>query len=180
MTERPDAPPEGELIKAALAASGLSQRKAAKRAGISDTRWRQIVAGYQSVDGKPATFRSNDTTLARMAHAVGVRPEELAAAGRPGAAEVLREISARQRDADAAALLPGGRTRLEERWLVVRAALRSAREGLSPAEDSTLADRVMVLFDLKPDGKASDEEPPSVPRDGAAASPARRPRGRTD
>lgn len=174
MTERPDAPPEGKLIRAALAASGLSQRKAAKRAGISDTRWRQIVAGYQSVGGEPVVFRSLDETLARMAHVVGVRPEELADAGRPEAAEVLRGIGAQRRDADTGPLPPGALTRVEERLHVVEAALRSAREGLSPAEDSTLVGRVSVFL-----AQEADPERPPSPEDEGPASVGKRPPGRT-
>lgn len=151
MTERPDAPPEGELIKAALAVADLSQREAARRARISDTRWRQIVAGYQSVGGEPVSFRSRDETLARMAHVVGVRPEQLADVGRPEAAEALRKIGARKRDTDAASLLPGSRSRLDERWHVVEAVLRSAREGLSPSEDSSLVGRVRGFLAQDPD-----------------------------
>jgi hypothetical protein len=147
MTERPPAPPEGELIKAAQAKARLSQRKAAELAEISETWWRRIVSGHQPVSGgKPAPFRSPDRTLARMAHVVGVQPEELADAGRPEAAELLRTIASEERETDAAAVPPGPRARLEERWHVVEAVLRSAREGLSPSEDSTLAGRVKVFF----------------------------------
>ncbi|MET9218945.1 helix-turn-helix domain-containing protein [Streptomyces sp. NPDC088197] len=153
MTERPDAPPEGELIKVALAASGLSQREASRRAGMSDTRWRQIVSGYQSVDGTPVPVRGRDETLARMAHVVGVRPEQFEDVGRPDAAEELRDLTARKRDIDAASAIPSGAyDRLEERWHLVEAVLRTAREGLSPSEDSSLVGRVHGLLAQDPDG----------------------------
>ncbi|MEU6853069.1 helix-turn-helix transcriptional regulator [Actinacidiphila alni] len=152
MTERPEAPPEGKLIKAALAASGLSQRRAADLADLSEARWRQIVAGYQSVGGRPVPISGPDETLARMAHVVGVRPEELAAAGRPEAAEALRALDARQREAKASAPESGPRARLEERWHMVEGVLRAAREGLSPSEDDTLAGRVQVFFAQEPGG----------------------------
>ena len=47
MTEKPTPTPEGKLIQAAIKRAGLSARKAADRAGISEGRWRQIASGYQ-------------------------------------------------------------------------------------------------------------------------------------
>ena len=49
MTGRPEPPPWGALISAALARQGLSAREAARRAGLSEGRWRQITGGYQVV-----------------------------------------------------------------------------------------------------------------------------------
>jgi len=150
MTEQlPPTPPEGNLIKRALAASGISQREAARRAGISDTRWRQIVTGYQAVGGTKASFRSPDDTLARMAYVVAVTPEELEEADREGAANALRALQARQ--AELASTLPAdAQARVEERWLMLEAVLRQALVGLSPAEHDRLHQRITFFFDQNP------------------------------
>lgn len=95
MDSRPEPPPEGELIAAALKRAGLSTRAAAKRAGMSDNRWHQIVKGFQTVSaGVHAPVRGPAETVARMAQVVGVTPEQLAEAGRDDAAEALRTLSA--------------------------------------------------------------------------------------
>lgn len=91
MDERPEAPPEGKLLAEALERSGMSIRLAAKRAGISYGRWRQIATGYQNVSaGSYAAVRGPAGTVARMAEVVGVTPEELEGAGRRDAAAELR------------------------------------------------------------------------------------------
>lgn len=151
MTEQlPPAPPEGKLIKRALAASGITQREAARRAGISDTRWRQIVSGYQAVGGTKASFRSPDETLARMAYVVAVTPEQLEEAGREGAANALRVLEERQ--AELASALPAdAQARVEERWLMLEAVLRQAQVGLNPAEHDRLLQRITVFFEQNPE-----------------------------
>jgi len=151
MTDLPDVPPEGKLIKEALRVSGITQREAARRAGISDTRWRQIVAGYQAIGGRKVEFRSPDETLARMARVVDVSPEQLEAAGREGAAVALRAIHARQKDANARSLPSDAQARVDERWLMLEAVLRQAPVGLSPAEHTTLLGRISVFFEQSPE-----------------------------
>lgn len=90
MTERPEPPPWGALITAAQASEGFSAREAARRAGLSEGRWRQITGGYQVVSpGVYAQVRGPAGTLARMAAVVGVTPAQLRAAGRDDAAQVL-------------------------------------------------------------------------------------------
>jgi hypothetical protein len=92
MSERPEQPPEGALIKAAQKRIGKSARKAAREAGISEGRWRQIVDGYQSVStGLYAPVRGPAHTVARMATAVGLTPAELEAAGRSDVADAMRQ-----------------------------------------------------------------------------------------
>jgi transcriptional regulator with XRE-family HTH domain len=107
MDERPEQPPEGKLIAEALDNLGISIRQAAKRAKISYGRWRQITSGYQNVSpGSWAAVRGPAATVARMARAAGVSPEQLEEAGRPDAAGKLREIiAAEQRPA--LMLVPG-------------------------------------------------------------------------
>jgi len=90
MTQRPEPPPWGALISAALASDGMSAREAARRAGLSEGRWRQITAGYQVVSpGVYAHVHGPAATLARMAAVAGVTPAQLRAAGRDDAASVL-------------------------------------------------------------------------------------------
>ncbi|MEU8870517.1 helix-turn-helix transcriptional regulator [Streptomyces javensis] len=91
---RPEPPPEAALIRTALKATRLSARSAAKRAGISDARWRQITSGYQSVGGEQIPVRAPADTLARMAQVVGVTTDQLTGAGREDAAQALGEIEA--------------------------------------------------------------------------------------
>ncbi|MEV4371685.1 helix-turn-helix transcriptional regulator [Nonomuraea sp. NPDC049637] len=93
MDTRPDQPAEGRLIEEARERLNISQNKAAKRAGMSGTRWRQIV--YGSASGGPGITNpvvGNPTTIASMAHAVDLTPDELAQAGRDDAASELRAI----------------------------------------------------------------------------------------
>jgi hypothetical protein len=90
MTERPAPPPWGALITAALASEGISAREAARRAGLSEGRWRQISGGYQVVSpGIYAEVRGPARTLARMAAVAGVTPAQLRASGRDDAAQIL-------------------------------------------------------------------------------------------
>jgi len=93
MQTRPEPPPEGKLIADAAARNDLSIREAARRAGISYGRWRQITSGYQNVSpGEFAAVHAPARTLARMAAVVGVTPEQMEGEGqRPDAAEILRE-----------------------------------------------------------------------------------------
>lgn len=90
MPNRPEPPPWGALITEALRRARLSAREAARRAGISEGRWRQITGGYQVVSaGVYAPVRGPAGTLARMAAVVGVTPSQLRQAGRDDAAQVL-------------------------------------------------------------------------------------------
>ena len=90
MEKRPEQPPEGKLIGDAADRLDLSIREAAKRAGISYGRWRQIVTGYQNVSpGSFAAVHAPAKTLAKMARVVGVTPAQLTEAGREDAAAIL-------------------------------------------------------------------------------------------
>src|SRR5262249_62143023 len=84
MAERPAPPPWGALVTRALVRAKLSAREAARRAGISEGRWRQIASGYQVVSaGVYAPVHGPAGTLARMAAVAGVTPAGLRKAGRP-------------------------------------------------------------------------------------------------
>jgi len=90
MSERPDPPPWGALITTALSRGRVSARAAARQAGISEGRWRQISSGYQVVSpGVYAPVRGPAATLARMAAVAGVTSADLRAAGREDAALLL-------------------------------------------------------------------------------------------
>lgn len=96
LTAMPDTPeqrPEGALLQEALKRKRISVREAAGRASISEGRWRQIVLGYQAASrGQRVEVIAPASTLAKMAWAVNVTPDELVAAGRSDAAEALREM----------------------------------------------------------------------------------------
>jgi hypothetical protein len=78
------------LIAAALSRGQLSAREAARQAGISEGRWRQISSGYQVVSpGVYAPVRGPAGTLARMAAVAGVTSADLRTAGREDAALLL-------------------------------------------------------------------------------------------
>src|SRR5580704_5089997 len=98
MPDRPQAPPWGTLISAALAREGLSARAAARRAGLSEGRWRQIAGGYQVVSpGVYAPVRGPAATLAKMAAVAGVTPGQLREAGRADAGRELELARQQQR-----------------------------------------------------------------------------------
>ena len=93
MDQRPEQPPEGRLIADAAGRLDLSIREAARRAGLSYGRWRQVTQGYQNVSpGNFARVRAPAKTLARMAAVAGVTPEQMETEGqRPDAAEIMRD-----------------------------------------------------------------------------------------
>ncbi|GAB7041185.1 MULTISPECIES: helix-turn-helix domain-containing protein [Catenuloplanes] len=69
--------PHGQLIEQAREAARprLSAREAARRAGISEGRWRQVVTGRQSVGGgQTIEISTKPATVAAMARAVGLDP----------------------------------------------------------------------------------------------------------
>lgn len=93
MSARPAQRLEGALIEAALKRLGVSARQIAPRANLTEARWRQIVNGYASAGANQYnTVRAPADTLARMAAAVGVSPEQLEEADRADAAAELRTL----------------------------------------------------------------------------------------
>ena len=89
--------PEGRLIRRAreLAIPKLSIRAAAARIGMSPEQWGYAERGYLPSRGGAGEreFRPPAPTLARMGTALGLTPEQLAAAGRADAADALREMT---------------------------------------------------------------------------------------
>jgi hypothetical protein len=87
---RPDPTPWGAAITAACREAGQSARAAARQAGISEGRWRQITSGYQVVSaGVYAPVRGPAHTVARMAAVAGLTAAQLRATGRDDAARLL-------------------------------------------------------------------------------------------
>lgn len=102
-----DLTPHGQIIERARGA--MSKRRAARLAGISEGRWRQVVTGRQPVGGgqtMPANPRRE--TLIAMASAVGADVDTvLRAAGREplGVAELHDgEVAVVAEDEDMAAI----------------------------------------------------------------------------
>lgn len=94
MTTPPTQPPEGELIETARArrVPPTSVNKLAKIVGITGPRWRQIEKGHSSRSGRIVPERAKAETLARMAQAVSVTPEELREVGRDDAADYYERM----------------------------------------------------------------------------------------
>jgi transcriptional regulator with XRE-family HTH domain len=93
MPDKPSQRPEGALIEKALKKLGISARQIAPRAELTEGRWRQIVNGYASAGANQYNkVRAPADTLARMAAAVGVSPEQLEEADRADAATELRTL----------------------------------------------------------------------------------------
>lgn len=198
MTEGLRPPPEGLLLIAAADRLGLSGRTVAARtevsaavvkklgyskAKLSESWWRCIVKGFQSVRGVKVPYRAPGETVARFAHAVGTTAEELESVGRADAAEAMRALAAEvaveekeQRDTAAARRASGNPARVEERWLMLEPVLRQAPVGLDPFERDDLRGRVDVLLTESPQWQPAEEpepdDPPKPPA-GAAKRPAK-------
>lgn len=101
MNRPPEPPPEGVLIEQARNQAKLSVREAARRAGISEGWWRQVAKGYQSLSGGAFGIVRDvpADTVAKMAKAAGVKPEQMETEGRrPDAARILREINRQEEE----------------------------------------------------------------------------------
>lgn len=83
--------PEGRLIQEVADSKGVSMRALAEAIGMSEARVRNIVNGYQAVgQGQRISIHGPEDTVAKMAGALKISPEQLEAAGRPDAAHALR------------------------------------------------------------------------------------------
>jgi hypothetical protein len=99
----PSPTPEGQLIRRvrSLAIPKLTIRSAAARVGMSAEQWGYIERGYVPGRGDkpPQPFSPPAATLARMAYALKITPEQLKSAGqRLDAAEILQDIISQQGD----------------------------------------------------------------------------------
>src|SRR5262245_17378587 len=123
MDKRPDPLPEGRLISIAQKRARLSGREAARRAQLSEGRWRQITNGYVTHSaGVYLTVKGPAATVARMAHVVGLTPQQLAEAGREDAAEELTQLI------DAGAAANHGEDDLDRRIADLKADPRKRRQ----------------------------------------------------
>lgn len=112
------APPEAGVIKLARKAAGMTAESAALatkergRKGVGATYWRDVERGSGGRRGERVSVRASDEALADMALVVGVEPDQLAGAGRKGAAQLLVEIQRREglRQPTVPAAGPGSRT----------------------------------------------------------------------
>ena len=102
----PSRPPESQLIYERRIQLGLSFRKAAEEAGISEGSWRRT-------EGTRDLARTAGT-VARMALATGVTPAELEAAGRADAAQILETLLAAPAGGDPYAELEAAVARVNE------------------------------------------------------------------
>jgi transcriptional regulator with XRE-family HTH domain len=92
VTEQQERTAEGRLITAARKAKGMSARAVAREAGISESRLRQIVTGYQTVSGQRVPVDAPASTIARVAAVLGIAPSQLTEAGRSDAAIQLVKL----------------------------------------------------------------------------------------
>jgi hypothetical protein len=83
---RGEQPPEGLLLEQARDRMDISQNEAGRRAGITGTRWRQIVYEVAPTMTSPRGVK----TLVRMARAVGVGHEQVNGVGRGDVADQMR------------------------------------------------------------------------------------------
>lgn len=71
---------------------GVTQRKAAARAGITESRWRQIVRGQEHKAGQRLPVGGPSGTVAMMARGLGITAEQLREVDHPLAAIALEEL----------------------------------------------------------------------------------------
>lgn len=152
--ETPQQTPEGALLEQALKRDKRSARAVAPLAGITDTRWRQIVKGYQSVGGQTVPVIAPAATLARMAEVAGITPDQLREAGRDDAALVLEAMGATKRSGVAlevtATLTAGGRASRAIDEIDMIYASKSMT-----AEEKLLAIRTVLRLRAEVEGKSS-------------------------
>ncbi len=65
----------GQAVEVARQSQGLSIRAAAREAGISEGRWRQVVSGVQKTGGVDVPVNPSAKTVLGMARAVGMDAE---------------------------------------------------------------------------------------------------------
>jgi hypothetical protein len=89
-----DLTPLGKLLEHARSeVLHLSGREAARRAGISPTRWSQVVTGHAWRGGVRTPIRSTMRTVVAMAMAVQVDPAEaLEVAGMPASPTAIEAV----------------------------------------------------------------------------------------
>jgi uncharacterized OsmC-like protein len=140
--------PLGALLEEArINVLRISASEAARRAQMSESRWRQVVTGVQRKAGGSVPVNPTDRTVVAMACATGVDPAEaLKAAGRSGISqESIAAIVDEIRQPAPGARLDGLADELER--------IRNLR-GVSPEDKIRM---VKVLVDLHEERAASAE-----------------------
>ena len=87
-----EATSEGAYLKAVLAYQGISQRKAAEAAGLSEARLRQIIKGYQSIGGQRIPVVAPPETIAKIFYSLGLGHVDLVDADRLDALDAYHEL----------------------------------------------------------------------------------------
>lgn len=64
--------PLGPVLEAARIERGLSTREAARRAGVSDTQWRNLERGFELRKGTRLEVSPRVDTVAKVARAIGL------------------------------------------------------------------------------------------------------------
>ena len=101
MTTHPQPPPEAELIRASREAPPkMTIRHAADLAAMSEGRWRQLENGGWKRRGRWETETAPAQTLALMARAVGITPQQLESVSRHDAAAELAALPPLERPLD--------------------------------------------------------------------------------
>lgn len=81
-------------------------RRAAHLAGIAPQSWANVENGSKTLGaGLVVSHEGSADMIARMASVVGITPDELTAAGRPDAAEILQVICQARPSARAAGVI---------------------------------------------------------------------------
>jgi hypothetical protein len=146
-------PKAAQLIEQLRTHKHLSVAEAARRAQLSEARWRQIAKGVQQINADLAVpVIGPASTLARMALVVGATPEQMAGAGRPDAAEMMAVIAAQPDNApgDAAAALAPALADIAElevlwgRLTALSDELRAEKHRLADLSDEA----VLAAFDV--------------------------------
>lgn len=81
--------PEGKLIEAAAKRSKKSLRQIAREIEMSEGRVRQIVNGYKTEGGSVIQIVGPPNTVATIATAAGVKPDQMRAAGLADVADAM-------------------------------------------------------------------------------------------
>ena len=108
--QEPRLPPEALLMQRRREAltPPVSRRQAAAKAGISPSQWSDVERGSKKAGtGVVVPVQATARTLAKMARAIGVTADELAAAGREDAARDLRATADRTQLRQRLAAIPG-------------------------------------------------------------------------
>jgi transcriptional regulator with XRE-family HTH domain len=108
--QQPPLPPEALLMRRRREAltPPMSRRQAAARAGISPSQWSDVERGSKKAGtGVIVPVQATARTLAKMAQAIGVTADELAAAGREDAARDMRDTADRTQLRQRLAAIPG-------------------------------------------------------------------------